>query len=562
MQELTGKDALLDILEDEGIEYIFGNPGTTELPLMDALVERPGLKYVLALQEAVGMAMADGYSRASGRLSMANFHVAPGLGNAIGAIYGANFIGSPVLVTAGQRDHGHGITEPLLGGNLVELAKPVVKWATEVEQVEDLPLIMRRAAKVAMTPPTGPVFVSLPRDVLLDSAELDIGSPTRPVAASRPPEPELERLADRLLAAENPVIISAQEISKEDAFKELARVAELLGAAVYSQTVTCLGLFPSDHPQYMGELGKQPARVRSLLDAFDLVFMVGGDGLRFSAPFPGGPLPPGKPLVQLAQEDWALGKNYPSELAFKAQVKETLAALAPILEKRRTAAQAEQANKRADALRPNNWSSRREALLAETEKLASSKPIHADYLMMQVVKELPDDAVVVEEALTSSRQLPAMLPVADARRFYGLASGGIGWAVAGALGVQLAMPERPVVAIIGDGSAMYSIQALWTAAHLNLPIKFVIANNRSYSILKGRVLVPPYSHSREKDEIIGMDFTNPELDFTALAKSMGVEAIQVSDPADIVPAFRKAMEMDGPVLLDVLTLDDYRSGAM
>ncbi len=562
MQELTGKDALLDIWEDEGIEYIFGNPGTTELPLMDALVNRPKLNFVLALQEAVGMAMADGYSRASGRLCAANFHVAPGLGNAIGAIYNANFIGAPVLVTAGQRDHGHGITEPLLGGNLVELAKPVVKWATEIERVEDLPLVMRRAAKVATTAPMGPVFVSLPRDVLLDSAELDIGHSTRAVTASRPPDTELERLADRLLAAENPVIIAAQEVTKEDAFAELARVAEALGAPVHGQTVPCLAFFPTEHPLYMGELGKQPAKVRTLLEAYDMVFMVGGDGLRFSSPFPGGPLPAGKPLVQLAQEDWALGKNYHSELAFKAGVKATLAALGPLLEKKRTPAQAERAGKRAEGLKGRNWSATRDALFNHTEALASAKPIMADYLMMQLAKEIPADAVVLEEALTSSKNLAKMLPANDPRRFFGLASGGIGWAVAGAVGVQLALPDRPVVAIIGDGSSMYSIQALWTAAHLNLPIKFVICNNRSYSILKGRVMAPPYTQARAKDEIIGMDFNNPELDFPGLARSMGLSAIQVSDPADIVPAFRKAMETDGPVLLDVLTQDEFRSGAL
>ncbi|MCZ6474016.1 MAG: thiamine pyrophosphate-binding protein [SAR324 cluster bacterium] len=559
MKVMTGRDALLDILEDEGIDHIFGNPGTTELPLMDALVERPNLNYVLALQESVGMAMADGFSRASGKLCAANFHVAPGLGNALGAIYNAKFIGSPVLVTAGQRDHGHGLTEPLLGGNLVEMAKPVVKWATEVEQVQDLPIVMRRAAKLALTPPTGPVFVSLPRDVLLDSAEMELGSPTRLVSGSRPADEVLERLAERLLASENPVIISAQEVCFEDALAELGEVSELIGAPVYTQTVPCLAMFPSDHPHFMGELGKAPAKVRALLDSYDMAFMVGGDGLRFSAPFPGGPLPPGMPLIQLGLEDWALGKNYPSELAIKAGVKETLRALIPVLEAKRNDHQADAVQARSARIRSNNWSVACAEFMSKTEGLSVSKPIMADYLMMQIAKELPEDAVVVEEALTSSANLLKMLPVKDNRRFYGLASGGIGWAVAGAIGVQLAQPDRPVVAVIGDGSSMYSIQALWTAAHLNLPIKFIIANNRSYSILKGRVINLPNSASRAKQQIIGMDFNNPELDFPAMARSMGVNSYQVSEPDDIVPAIRKAMAEDGPVLLDVLIHDGYQS---
>lgn len=560
MREMSGKEALLNIWEDEGIEYIFGNPGTTELPLMDALVDHPKLNYVLALQEAVGMAMADGYSRASGKLSAANFHVAPGLGNALGAIYNAKFIGSPVLVTAGQRDHGHGLTEPLLGGNLVEMAKPVVKWATEIERVEDIPIMMRRAAKVALTPPMGPVFVSLPRDILLDSAELELGSPTRPVTASRPADEDLQRLADRLLAAENPVILSAQEVYSEDAIGALAKVAELLGAPVYTQTVACLALFESEHPLYMGEVGKNPAKVRALLEKHDLVFMVGGDGLRFSSPFPGGPLPAGMPLIQLGQEDWAMGKNYPSELAIKAGVRLTLEALAPVLESRRSDEQVKRAQTRAESMKAGNWSATRDQWVEKTTALASSSPIRADYLMMQLAAEMPKDAVVVEEALTSSANLLKMLSLSHRQGFYGLASGGIGWAVAGAIGVKLALPERPVVAVIGDGSSMYSIQALWTAAHLNLPIKFIIANNQSYSILKGRVIALPNSSSLAKERIIGMDFKNPELDFSALARGMGVKAYQVGEPDDIVPAFRKAMAEDGPTLLDVRIADGYLDG--
>ena len=560
MKEMTGKEALLNIWEDEGIEYIFGNPGTTELPLMDALVDHPKLNYVLALQESVGMAMADGYSRASGRLSAANFHVAPGLGNALGAIYNAKFIGAPVLVTAGQRDHGHGLTEPLLGGNLVEMARPVVKWATEIERVEDIPIMMRRAAKVALTPPMGPVFVSLPRDILLDSAELSLGSPTRPVSGSRPSDEMLERLADRLLAAENPVIISAQEVYSEDAMAPLAHVAELLGAPVYTQTVPCLALFESEHPLYMGELGKAPAKVRALLENHDLAFMVGGDGLRFSSPFPGGPLPAGMPLIQLGQEDWALGKNYPSELAIRAGVRLTLEALAPVLESRRGEAQAKSAEARAASLKENNWSAVRDQWMEKTGAMASAKPIQADYLMRQLAAEMPADAVVVEEALTASANLLKMLPLRHRQGFYGLASGGIGWAMAGAIGVQLAMPGRPGVAVIGDGSAMYSIQALWTAAHLNLPIKFVIANNQGYSILKGRVIALPNSSSLANERIIGMDFRNPELDFPALAQAMGVKARQVAEPDDIVPAFREAMDEDGPILLDVRIKDAYQDG--
>ena len=159
MKEMSGRSALMEILKDEGVEYLFGNPGTTELPLMDTLTDHPELKYVLGLQESIAMGMADGYSRVSGKLSAVNLHVAAGLGNAIGAIFNAKFFGSPVLVTAGQQEHGLSLTEPMLYDDLVKMAAPVTKWATEVERVQDLPRVFRRAAKVALTPPTGPVFV-------------------------------------------------------------------------------------------------------------------------------------------------------------------------------------------------------------------------------------------------------------------------------------------------------------------------------------------------------------------------------------------------------------------
>jgi len=558
MKAMRGLDAMFEIFKDEGIRYVFGNPGTTELPFMDGLVNHPELNYVLGLQEATAMAMADGYGRASGKLSVTNFHVAPGLGNAMGAIYNAKFFGSPVIVTAGQREHGLGITEPTLHGPLVEMAQPVTKWSVEIERTEDVPLVFRRAAKVALTPPTGPVFVSLPADVLLGSAELELGAPTRTLANTRPADEDVARLADRLLAAQNPVLVSAHEVYTEAAFAEVAQVAELLGAAVYSQTVPSLALFPTDHPLYLGELGKAALPVRRMLEPFDLVFMVGGDGLKTNTFLPGGPLPTGMPVLQISRHPWELGKNFPVEMALLAGTKLTLQALIPVLRARRSEAQAQAAARRTEATRTKNWSVRREELFAKAEQTAGDKPIKADYLMMQLSKELPEDAVVVEEALTSTRNLLKMLPAKHHQRFFGLASGGIGWGLAGAIGVKLALPERPVVAVIGDGSSMYSNQALWTAAHLKLPVTFVICNNKAYSILKERVIAQPNSASLANEKIIGMDFKDPELDFPALARGMGVPGHTITDPADIVPALRQALAADGPTLLDVHVHDGYR----
>ena len=209
---ITGRSAFLALLKDEGVTKLFGNPGTTELPIMHAMTEQSDISYVLGLQEAIVVAMADGYARATGEIAAVNVHVAPGLGNAMGALYTANFSGSPVIITAGQQEQGHGLTEPLLYAPLVPIAQPLVKWAVEVNRIEDLPRIMRRAAKVALTPPTGPVFISLPGDILNMEAAIDLGECTRVDAATRPSDGALEQLAARLAAAERPVIVAGHEI--------------------------------------------------------------------------------------------------------------------------------------------------------------------------------------------------------------------------------------------------------------------------------------------------------------------------------------------------------------
>src|SRR5438477_5102073 len=195
MTKTTGRAAFLELLVDEGITHLFGNPGTTELAIMEAVPEYPRLEFVLGLQEAVVVAMADGYCRASGRLAAANVHVMPGLGNAMGALYNAKFSGSPVILTAGQQEQGHGLLEPLLYEPLVPVAQPLVKWAVEVTRAADLPRIIHRAAKIALTPPTGPVFLSLPGDVLDETLELDMGRPVRVLSSTRPNDEVLNEIS-------------------------------------------------------------------------------------------------------------------------------------------------------------------------------------------------------------------------------------------------------------------------------------------------------------------------------------------------------------------------------
>lgn len=546
---LTGRRAFLQLLVDEGISHLFGNPGTTELAIMEAVPDFPQLEYVLGLQEAIVVGMADGFARASNRLTACNLHCMPGLGHAMGALYSAKFSGSPIIVTAGQYEIGYGLQEPLLYEPLVPVARPLVKWAIEVPRIADLPRIVHRAAKIATTPPTGPVFISLPGSILDDEAELDLARPTRVEARVRPSDAVLLTLAERLLRARRPVIIAGRELAHRDAFAEACELAELLGAAVYQEPVPYNARFTAEHRANMGDLTRDQKKVRETLSQYDLVLCLGADLLRMSPYSPTDPLPDRMPVLHVTERDWELGKNYATELAIRADVKETLLALLPVLKRMRSAEQASDAVRRLDALAARNWSAQRDACRGTVRDTVPADP---RFVAMSLANVLPGDAIVVEEAVSSAAALSAFLPMNHADSFYGLASGGLGFAMAGAIGVSLAKPGRPVVATVGDGSAMYTIQALWTAAHLKLPITYVILNNRGYRIIKERLVA-----NRGSERFVGMDLKEPEIDFVGIARGFGMAAQRVDEPHSIKPRLEAAIASGVPNLVEVMVDDGF-----
>jgi len=545
---ITGRDAFLRVLSDEGVTKMFGNPGTTELPIMHALSSAPEMGYVLGLQEAVVICMADGYARASGKLVSCNVHVAPGLGNAIGSIYTSLMSGTPMIVTAGQQEQGHGLTEPLLYAPLVPMAQPVVKWATEVNRIEDLPRILRRAAKVATTAPTGPVFISLPGDILNNEAAIDMARATRVDTAVRPSDAALEQLAKRLLSARKPVILAGHEIATADAFAEATALAETLGAPVLQQTVAWGAHYPSEHVAYLGALNRDQKHVRRVLSDYDLMFCVGADVLKMSVWSETEPLPETTSVAMVGLRDWEMGKNFPAEIAVRADVKETLKALVPLLKKLGGTALADKAKASLAEIATRNWSAQRSARKAKLTAPACEKPLHAEWAMMRLVDKMPEDAILVEEGLTSTTTLFHYFPFRDRNSYFGNVSGGIGWGIAAAVGVQIAHPARRVVAVIGDGSAMYSITALWSAANQKLPVVFVIANNAGYQILKNRLKL-----FHGNDTPIGMDFNDPPMDIAAIAGGFGVSAERVDTASGFDAALDKALsKTDGPSLIEVM----------
>ena len=549
MPFLSGKQAFLQILKQEGVELMFGNPGTTELPLMDGLAREPGIRYILALQEAVAIAMADGYAQASGKLAAANVHTSPGLGNAMGMLYDAMHSGSPLLLTAGQHDQAMNLTEPILWSDLPPVARPYVKWSHEITRLEDLPRAVRRAAKTAFAHPSGPVFISLPVDVLNAERDLDLLEPTRIAPRIRGDKAAIDAAAELLANAKRPLVIAGDAVAHGDALAELAEVAELLGAPVYTECVPSTCAFPFTHPLYQGPFPRLGPPIRSILMQHDLLFSVGGDLFTLSLPSDVEPMPEGLPVIHLDVDPWVLGKNYPAKVAILGEPKATLPDLAEALRSRLTGAARKEAEVRFAKGRAA-MEARRRGLREQAAVEAGRTPITPLSLVAAVVDAMPENAVVVEEAISSGMGIRELLSSREPRSFYALRGGGIGWGLPAALGIKLAQPSRPVVALIGDGSAMYTNQALWTAAHDSIPVVYVIFNNASYRILKQRTLALK-GFSAIDDRYVGMDLVNPAIDFVGLARSLGVPGELCEKTPDIAPALKRGLASAGPYLVDV-----------
>jgi benzoylformate decarboxylase len=546
---MSGKRAFLDLLRQEGVKVMFGNPGTTELPLMDAFAVEDDIQYILGLQEAALMAMADGYAQASGELAVLNLHVAPGLGNAMGMLYDAMKANSPVLITAGQQDLEYIVSEPVLTADLATLARPFVKWAAEVHRGEDLPRYVHRAVKTALAPPTGPVFLSLPGDILKNDADIELLEPTRVAPRVRGDADAVARAAEMLAKAERPVIIAGDAVAQSGAHKELVALAEAIAAPVYVEFIPSRASFPASHPLYRGMMTRTQAGVRDVLEKHDLLFSVGGDLFTWSLPSPIDPWPAGLPLIHLDTDPWQIGKNYPAQVAILGDPKATLPDITAALSARMNAsaksAAAARLKSTADAIKKDL-----DAFRAKARAMADKIPVQPLALLEAIGATLPKDAVVIEEALSSAPGIRMLINSNDAQSFYGLRGGGIGWGLPAAIGVKVALPDRPVVALIGDGSAMYTVQALWTAAHYRLPVVWVILNNMSYRILKQR-LVMLRGLAEQADKFVGMELTDPPVDFIGLARSLGVAAERASTVHDVTDLIAKGLQSNAPLLIDV-----------
>jgi benzoylformate decarboxylase len=495
------------------------------------------------------MGMADGYAQASGQCAVVNLHAAPGLGNAMGMLYDAQKAGSPILVTAGQHEQRFNFTEPLLWADLPTIARPFVKWSEEVRRLQDLPRAIHRAVKTALAPPTGPVFLSLPGDILTGSADLDLGAPSRVATGIRGDAGAIERAAAIIAKAHSPVIIAGDAVPQCHALQELVAFAEALGAPVYDEGMASRAMFPSSHPLYRGALVRLPAAIRGMLTQHDLLVSIGADLFTLSLPDDVDSMPESYPVVHLDTDPWELAKNYPEKVSILGEPKATLPELTEAVQSARSTAESEAAMKRLQHVKAEGIASLHK-LHTMADALAERHPIHPLALMQTIGRLLPDDAVVIDETVSSGNGLRRFLKSDDAQSFYGLRGGGIGWGLPAAIGVKLALQDRPVVALIGDGSAMYTIQGLWTAARENLRMVFVIINNYSYRILKQRTNAMK-GLAAQADNYVAMDLDKPRVDFVSVARGLGLTAHKATTLADLGDLLEQALAKDGPTLIDV-----------
>ena len=551
---MTGIEAVLEMLASAGVRYIFGNPGASELALNDALVGDSRFQYILGLQEVPVVAMADGYAMASGSIGVANVHVACGLGNAMGMIYNAHCAGSPLVVTAGQQDRRLRIEEPVLAGDLVQVARPWTKWSYEVQRVEDLPVAVRRAVQTALTPPTGPVFLALPLDVQMESgSRFDLTPPHVPDRRVRPPREALQRAARILAEAQRPAILAGSRVAESGASAELAALAERLGAAVFDESVTSHGRLPlaTDHPCYAGSLPLWTPEMHRALAGWDVLFAVGINLLRpYLYDEPERPLPADARLVQLDHHAWEIGKNYAVDVGLVGDPKMGLAELDSLLAEMMRGARAEAAGRRRAELAARQ-AAQRAQLESDLLRQRGRRPMTAPTMMAALARVMPTRGAVVQEAPSTHQfVLERLGAIRDPSGYFAHRGWALGWGIGCALGVQLAWPERPVIGVLGDGAAAFGIQGLWTAARYGIPVAFVVANNAQYKILKtsGDMLRLP---NLARGQYVGMDLVQPEIDFVGLARAFGMEANRVCDPDALSDHLRSWQHDPRPLLLDV-----------
>lgn len=545
---MRGRTVFMDSLRAHGVRAIFGNPGTTESPLLDALSEYPDIRYITTLHEGIAVSAAILYAQATGETVVANVHVAPGLGNALGTLYGALKSSAPLVMTAGQQDTRMRLRDPVLGHDLVAMAAPMVKWAAQVNSADEMADVMQRAISIANESPKGPVFVALPINVMEQETDHGAWTAGKLFTESVPDAQGLEEAAAILATAQRPVIVASDDVARGGATTALVKLAERLGAPVYQDILRQHLVFPNRHAAYGGTLPSDAAGVRSVLAGCDALLMLGGPFFEEIWFDPVRAVPEGTQIVQIAHASGMMARNFEVKVGLQGALKSSITALDAVLATRippatsatRMVELAAKAQRRSEAAATS---------LAKNRDARPMTPVRA---LTEIAAGMPANGVVVDESVTATGDVARVFDFRATGDYFGQRGGGIGQGIAGALGVAVAWPDRPVVMITGDGSAMYAIQSLWTAALLKLRIVFVVLANREYRVLKHNL----DTYRLRFDATSNRDYPymnlSPGLDFTAMASGMGVASERIEDPDLLPAAIAAAIATKGPHLIEVV----------
>lgn len=552
MSQKTGRFTILEQLLADGISYIFGNPGTVEQGFLDALWEYPQLKYILTLQESVAVMMADGYARATKKPTVVQLHSTPGVGNAIGALYQAKRGHSPLVVIGGDSGVRYTAMDAQMAGDIIAMVEPVTKWSTTVVDPSSVLRVLRRAIKIAATPPMGPVYVCLPQDILDHLSTEPIFPTSIPSTRTVPDDAIVREMATLLASAKKPMIFVGDGVAYSGAQDELTRVAELLGAEVWEADNGELNMSQA-HPLYQGATGHMFGfQSRPLMEKGDVNLVCGTYILPEVFPDLDTVFAPGAKVLHIDLNSYEIAKNHPVDIGVVSDPKLSLAKLASILETIMTPEQQSLAQTRFDEIKTAK-AEKRQRELEHDRAIREDVPLHLSRFMEELVAQIPEDAIIFDEALTNSPAIPRYRPTTKPEHYFLTRGGSLGVGIPGAIGAKLAHPDKTVIGFTGDGGAMYTIQALWSAARHNVNAKFVVCNNRSYRILQYNI--QQYWKEQgvpEHDFPLSFDLSYPAIRFDEMARSMGVAAVRVEKPDEIAPAIAQALAHPGAFLIDLV----------
>lgn len=557
MTERTGRHAIIEQFLADGMNYMFGNPGTVEQGFLDALLDYPDMNYILTLQESVALMIGDGYARTTRKPALVQIHSTPGLGNTIGAMYQAMRGHAPLVIIGGDAGIKYMPMEAQMYGDLVAFAEPVTKMSTMVLDHHSLLRTIRRAIKVASTPPMGPVYVCIPADILDMPVEEDVLPTSIPSTRTIPGDDFIQEAATMLANAKKPMIFIGDGVYYSEATEELTKLAELLGAEIWGVDSGELNVSYA-HPLYMGQTGHMfGAGSYPHTTKGDVNFVTGTYMVPEVFPKLGKIFADGAKVIHVDLNAYEIAKNHPVDLGVVSDPKLTMAKLTETLESVMTDAQKAIAKTRLNEIGKANAD--KVAKQKEADKAKhDAVPMYPALFMEELAKQAPKDIMIFDEALTSSPALNRYLPPTTPGAFLQTRGGSLGVGIPGALAMKLAHPEKTVFGFTGDGGSMYTIQALWTAAHHNIGAKFVICNNQSYMLLKLNVLQYWKDQLGVKPRDFPQPFSlvDPVIDFAGLAQSMGVPGVKVERPNQVASAIKQALEHDGPFLIDLVMTNE------